>query len=167
LSYPLYETLPPPHRHTNTHTVSSHLAIRLVLVLFLPRIHAPTTSTSRRLPRPIPPAPCAKALHRETSFHHSGRRSRRLSTEFPALTTHTPSATPSSKTAAILLSGAGRGVLGPSSMYLSLADKLASLSQPVPALRLDYRLSRAQQVLRERCAGRDEGTCKISIRLTS
>jgi hypothetical protein len=51
----------------------------------------------------------------------------------------TPSATPESKTAAILLSGAGGGVVGPSSIYLSLADKLASLKQPVPALRLDYR----------------------------
>jgi len=29
--------------------------------------------------------------------------------------------------------------VGPSSIYLSLADKLASLKQPVPALRLDYR----------------------------
>jgi hypothetical protein len=51
----------------------------------------------------------------------------------------TSSATPESKTAAILLSGAGGGVVGPSSIYLSLADKLASLKQPVPALRLDYR----------------------------
>jgi len=51
----------------------------------------------------------------------------------------TASATPASKTAAILLSGAGGGVVGPSSIYLSLADKLASLKQPVPALRLDYR----------------------------
>jgi len=51
----------------------------------------------------------------------------------------TASATPSGKTAAILLSGAGGGVVGPSSIYLSLADKLASLKQPVPALRLDYR----------------------------
>ena len=45
-----------------------------------------------------------------------------------------------SRTAAILLSGAGGGVVGPSSMYLSLAEKLASLSQPLPALRLDYRI---------------------------
>ena len=51
----------------------------------------------------------------------------------------TTSATPSSRTAAILLSGAGGGVVGPSSIYLSLADKLASSKQPVPALRLDYR----------------------------
>ncbi|KAF1829456.1 alpha/beta-hydrolase [Decorospora gaudefroyi] len=49
------------------------------------------------------------------------------------------SATPATKTAAILLSGAGGGIVGPSSIYLSLADKLASLKQPVPALRLDYR----------------------------
>lgn len=42
-------------------------------------------------------------------------------------------------TAAILLSGAGGGVVGPSSIYLSLADKLASLQYPIPALRLDYR----------------------------
>ncbi|EMC91210.1 hypothetical protein BAUCODRAFT_127124 [Baudoinia panamericana UAMH 10762] len=45
-----------------------------------------------------------------------------------------------SKTAAVLLSGAGGGVVGPSSMYLSMADKLASLpNQAVLALRLDYR----------------------------
>ncbi|OCL10216.1 alpha/beta-hydrolase [Glonium stellatum] len=41
--------------------------------------------------------------------------------------------------AVILLSGAGGGVVGPSSIYLSMANKLASLSMPVPALRLDYR----------------------------
>jgi pimeloyl-ACP methyl ester carboxylesterase len=52
----------------------------------------------------------------------------------------TQSATPTSKTAAILLSGAGGGVVGPSSIYLSLADKLASLNDhPLPVLRLDYR----------------------------
>lgn len=43
------------------------------------------------------------------------------------------------KTAAILLSGAGGGVVGPSSIYLSIADKLASLTHGVPVLRLDYR----------------------------
>ncbi|KAF2277721.1 alpha/beta-hydrolase [Westerdykella ornata] len=47
--------------------------------------------------------------------------------------------TSSSKTAAILLSGAGGGVTGPSSIYLSLAEKLASLHIPIPTLRLDYR----------------------------
>ncbi|KAL9103374.1 MAG: hypothetical protein Q9163_001586 [Psora crenata] len=43
------------------------------------------------------------------------------------------------KTAAILLSGAGGGVVGPSSMYLSIAEKLACLTNGIPALRLDYR----------------------------
>lgn len=43
------------------------------------------------------------------------------------------------RTAAILLSGAGGGVVGPSSIYLSMADKLASLKQGLPVLRLDYR----------------------------
>ena len=43
------------------------------------------------------------------------------------------------KTAAILLSGAGGGVVGPSSIYLSMADKLASLKQGLPVLRMDYR----------------------------
>jgi dienelactone hydrolase len=42
-------------------------------------------------------------------------------------------------TAAILLSGARGGVVGPSSMYLAIGDKLASLDQGIPALRLDYR----------------------------
>jgi dienelactone hydrolase len=41
--------------------------------------------------------------------------------------------------AAILLSGAWGGVVGPSSIYLSMADKLASLRQGIPVLRLDYR----------------------------
>lgn len=43
------------------------------------------------------------------------------------------------KTAAILLSGASGGVVGPSSIYLSIADKLASLNRGIPVLRLDYR----------------------------
>lgn len=43
------------------------------------------------------------------------------------------------KTAAILLSGAGGGVVGPSSIYLSMADKLASLNKGIPVVRLDYR----------------------------
>ncbi|RYP15407.1 hypothetical protein DL765_005743 [Monosporascus sp. GIB2] len=42
-------------------------------------------------------------------------------------------------TAAILLSGAGGGVAGPSSMYLSLGDKLAALGTGIPVLRLDFR----------------------------
>lgn len=46
---------------------------------------------------------------------------------------------PSFPVAAILLSGAGGGVVGPSSMYLGLADKLSSLAPPIPTLRLDYR----------------------------
>ncbi|KAK5200139.1 hypothetical protein LTS13_003325 [Exophiala xenobiotica] len=41
--------------------------------------------------------------------------------------------------AAILLSGAGGGLTGPSAMYLSMGDKLASLQRGVPVLRLDYR----------------------------
>jgi len=41
--------------------------------------------------------------------------------------------------AAILLSGAGGGVTGPSAMYLSMGDKLASLKRAIPTLRLDYR----------------------------
>jgi pimeloyl-ACP methyl ester carboxylesterase len=41
------------------------------------------------------------------------------------------------RTAAILLSGAGGGVTGPSSIYLSLACKLATVG--IPTLRLDYR----------------------------
>ncbi|KIV87605.1 hypothetical protein PV11_03139 [Exophiala sideris] len=40
--------------------------------------------------------------------------------------------------AAILLSGAGGGVTGPSAMYLSIGDKLASLQRAIPVLRLDY-----------------------------
>lgn len=43
-------------------------------------------------------------------------------------------------TAAILVSGAGGGVTGPSGIYVSLADKLASLPHlSIPVLRMDYR----------------------------
>jgi hypothetical protein len=51
----------------------------------------------------------------------------------------TASSTPATKTGVIFLSGADGGVVGPSSIYLSLAEKLASLARPMPALRLDYR----------------------------
>ena len=50
-----------------------------------------------------------------------------------------PASSSAPSTAAILLSGAGGGIVGPSSIYLSLADKLATLKHPVPSLRLDYR----------------------------
>jgi hypothetical protein len=53
---------------------------------------------------------------------------------------HIPTSAPSKMDfAAILLSGAGGGVGGPSSMYLSIADKLSSLGTGIPVLRLDYR----------------------------
>lgn len=41
--------------------------------------------------------------------------------------------------AAILCSGAGGGVAGPSGSYVSIGDKLATLHQGVPVLRVDYR----------------------------
>lgn len=47
--------------------------------------------------------------------------------------------------AAILLSGAGGGVVDPSSIYLSMADKLASLSQAIPVMELDYRFPARNQ----------------------
>lgn len=51
-----------------------------------------------------------------------------------------PDSTCYSRTAVILLSGAGGGVVGPSAMYLSLAQKLPLLSSGgLPVLRLDYR----------------------------
>jgi alpha/beta superfamily hydrolase len=43
------------------------------------------------------------------------------------------------KTAVILMSGASGGVAGPSSIYISMADKIASLRQGIPVLRMDYR----------------------------
>ncbi|KAI4284455.1 MAG: hypothetical protein L6R38_001414 [Xanthoria sp. 2 TBL-2021] len=49
------------------------------------------------------------------------------------------SAQAGTKTAAILLSGASGGLVGPSSIYLGMATKLASLNQGIPVLRLDYR----------------------------
>jgi pimeloyl-ACP methyl ester carboxylesterase len=67
------------------------------------------------------------------------------------------SATPVSNTAAVLLSGAGGGIVGPSSIYLSLADKLASLQKPVPALRLDYRYpARSRYCVQDVLAAMDE-----------
>ncbi|KAK3324909.1 Alpha/Beta hydrolase protein [Apodospora peruviana] len=59
------------------------------------------------------------------------------------------------RTAAILLSGAGGGVTGPSSIYLSLACKLATLhpNNGIPALRLDYRVpARTGPCVRDVCA---------------
>lgn len=50
-----------------------------------------------------------------------------------------PAPATQNRTAAILLSGAGGGVTGPSSIYISLACKLATLSTGIPTLRLDYR----------------------------
>ncbi|EXJ61016.1 hypothetical protein A1O7_05169 [Cladophialophora yegresii CBS 114405] len=41
--------------------------------------------------------------------------------------------------AALLLSGAGGGVSGPSGIYVSIGDKLSSLRRGIPVLRLDYR----------------------------
>jgi pimeloyl-ACP methyl ester carboxylesterase len=59
-------------------------------------------------------------------------------------------------TAAILLSGAGGGVVGPSSIYLSMADKLASLRGGIPVLRLDYRYpARNEYCVRDVRAGMD------------
>lgn len=49
------------------------------------------------------------------------------------------------RTAAILLSGAGGGVVGPSGIYLSIADKLASLNKAIPVMRLDYRFPARNQ----------------------
>ncbi|OTB03902.1 hypothetical protein M426DRAFT_262784 [Hypoxylon sp. CI-4A] len=43
------------------------------------------------------------------------------------------------RTAAILFSGAGGGIVGPSSICLSLGAKLAVLGSGIPTLRLDYR----------------------------
>ncbi|KAF2136161.1 uncharacterized protein K452DRAFT_313405 [Aplosporella prunicola CBS 121167] len=59
-----------------------------------------------------------------------------ISSNFERRTSNSSS---SSRTAAILLSGAGGGLVGPSSIYLSMATKLASLDAGIPALRMDYR----------------------------
>ncbi|EPE28728.1 alpha/beta-Hydrolase [Glarea lozoyensis ATCC 20868] len=53
---------------------------------------------------------------------------------------HIPASRPSKPDfAAILLSGAGGGVVGPSSIYMSIAEKLSSLDTGIPVMRLDYR----------------------------
>ncbi len=62
----------------------------------------------------------------------------------------------SNGTGAILLSGAGGGVVGPSSIYLSIADKLASLKEGVPVMRLDYRFpARTRQCVADMKAAMD------------
>ena len=43
------------------------------------------------------------------------------------------------RTAVILVSGYDGGVTGPLSIYLGLADKIASLDEGIPVMRLDYR----------------------------
>jgi len=53
-------------------------------------------------------------------------------------------------TAAILLSGAGGGVVGPSSIYLSMGDKLAHLRNGIPVLRMDYRFPARNEYSPER-----------------
>jgi len=66
--------------------------------------------------------------------------------------------------AAILLSGAGGGVVGPSSMYLSIGDKIASLRNGIHVLRLDYRFpARNRYCIRDVLAAMDhlEETYKI------
>ncbi|KAL8847970.1 MAG: hypothetical protein Q9221_006986 [Calogaya cf. arnoldii] len=57
----------------------------------------------------------------------------------------TQSLTQKPKTAAILLSGAGGGLVGPSSIYLGMATKLSSLIHGVPVVRLDYRFPARNQ----------------------
>ena len=52
---------------------------------------------------------------------------------------HVPQRPQQHPTATILLSGALGGLVGPSSVYLSIADKIASLISGIPVLRLDYR----------------------------
>ncbi|KAL8816921.1 MAG: hypothetical protein Q9223_004150 [Gallowayella weberi] len=58
----------------------------------------------------------------------------------PSACSHSPQS-PSQPplTAAILLSGASGGLVGPSSIYLGVSTKLSSLNHGIPVLRLDYR----------------------------
>ncbi|KAI4252203.1 MAG: hypothetical protein L6R42_008067 [Xanthoria sp. 1 TBL-2021] len=49
------------------------------------------------------------------------------------------------RTAAILLSGASGGLVGPSSIYLGMSTKLTSLNQGIPVMRLDYRFPARNQ----------------------
>lgn len=83
-----------------------------------------------------PGRPVAGFLHRPSTYNHEA----------------------AGNTAAILLSGAGGGVVGPSSIYLSMADKLASLKNGngLPVLRLDYRFpARNRHCVRDVYAGMD------------
>ena len=75
-------------------------------------------SLTIKLPDPGGAVPAI--LHIPQNYHHEGSEGRE-------------------KTAAVLLSGAGGGVVGPSSIYLSIAEKLASLDMGIPVMRLDYR----------------------------
>ncbi|RMX75968.1 hypothetical protein D0869_11147 [Hortaea werneckii] len=95
------------------------------------------------------PKATATAQHARRQLCHSkGLEIKVPSTGSPSSTTafiHTPQnyhreqAEGREKTAAILVPSNEGGVLGPSSIYLSIADKLASLNRGIPVLRLDHR----------------------------
>jgi pimeloyl-ACP methyl ester carboxylesterase len=78
---------------------------------------------------------------------------------------HIPAATsPPKGFAVILLSGAGGGVVGPSSIYLSIASKLSSLRTAIPVLRLDYRYpARNNYCVRDVIAAMDYLESKYAI----
>ncbi|KAH6612222.1 hypothetical protein B0J18DRAFT_76418 [Chaetomium sp. MPI-SDFR-AT-0129] len=79
------------------------------------------------------------------AFLHLPHDFRRPPPQTPPSSTHNihPNSPHTNRTAALLLSGAGGGLAGPSSIYLGLACKLAALghgqAQGIPTLRMDYR----------------------------
>lgn len=79
------------------------------------------------------PVPVVEPLHIKVNDSQGGSVRAFLHMNPEHHSTHPPT------TAAILLSGAGGGVTGPSGIYLSMADKLAALDAAIPALRMDYR----------------------------
>lgn len=83
------------------------------------------------------------ALQSQSPRHH--RLEDRLLNDVRSLPPHAPKLPPRSnrwprKTAVILMFGASGGVAGPSSVYISVADKIASLRRGLPVLRMDCRL---------------------------
>jgi hypothetical protein len=113
-----------------------------------PAAHSSTTSTStqqqqppstvQRLLIPVHNDGKVKAfLHLPASYPKSNDTSSQNETQ----PQHQPDPHPVVNAAAILLSGSGGGVVGPSSMYLSIGAKLSNLRRGcgIPVLRMDYR----------------------------
>ena len=106
----------------------------------------PSANADSRYSKPsdsIAHVPAAKSLEtQKTQVCHVQALNLKINDDRPGSVRgflHVPQKPQRNPTAAILLSGASGGLVGPSSMYLSIADKITSLTSGIPVLRLDYR----------------------------